>query len=407
MQRELLKVVWELFAPTATWATFRQVDRKFRRHTDEDVLQIAHELPPGLLEPQIRRPGDRPPGWFNLTLAGVIACTDPTQLDLSLFLGAVRIGAQIEHEWTSEDPDSLPVLTPNDLVVRLADEIAWNQLPENADLLLKRVGWLLNREPVGLSRAVGLGERNWQLSIEREIRHYRHVRDLDSYWTIRRRRTVELALTSTPYGLGSPEGTTTAPPEAIAIKPRQSAAPRQYQVFVSSTYEDLKEARLAVTQALLKTQRCIPAGMELFSASDDPAWDVIERALAYTDYLVLILGNRAGSLVQDQRITFTQKEYQYARDHKIPVLAFLSSTEVLIRPDQQESAEQRDALEAFKKTVRTDKTVETWTKPEELAGKVTAALQKAYNDSPRPGWVRGEDVDSSPPSPPAAEIHTQ
>jgi hypothetical protein len=37
----------------------------------------------------------------------------------------------------------------------------------------------------------------------------------------------------------------------------------RYQVFVSSTYEDLKEERAEVMQALLELD-CIPAGMELF-----------------------------------------------------------------------------------------------------------------------------------------------
>lgn len=40
---------------------------------------------------------------------------------------------------------------------------------------------------------------------------------------------------------------------------------KRYQVFVSSTIEDLKEERLKVLNALLKIS-CIPAGMEYFSA---------------------------------------------------------------------------------------------------------------------------------------------
>jgi hypothetical protein len=44
------------------------------------------------------------------------------------------------------------------------------------------------------------------------------------------------------------------------------ALKRRYQVFVSSTYEDLKEERQHVIQALLET-KCIPLGMELFPAA--------------------------------------------------------------------------------------------------------------------------------------------
>ena len=43
---------------------------------------------------------------------------------------------------------------------------------------------------------------------------------------------------------------------------------KRYQVFVSSTFNDLKDERQAVTQALLSLDH-FPAGMELFPASDE------------------------------------------------------------------------------------------------------------------------------------------
>ena len=43
---------------------------------------------------------------------------------------------------------------------------------------------------------------------------------------------------------------------------------KRYQVFISSTYQDLQDARQEVSQALLKTD-CFPAGMELFPAADE------------------------------------------------------------------------------------------------------------------------------------------
>jgi hypothetical protein len=42
---------------------------------------------------------------------------------------------------------------------------------------------------------------------------------------------------------------------------------RKHQVFVSSTYKDLMEERKQVIHALLELD-CIPAGMELFPATD-------------------------------------------------------------------------------------------------------------------------------------------
>ena len=58
---------------------------------------------------------------------------------------------------------------------------------------------------------------------------------------------------------------------------------KRYQVFVSSTYDDLREERAEVIQALLELD-CIPAGMELFPAGDDEQWKVIRRVIDESDY---------------------------------------------------------------------------------------------------------------------------
>ena len=70
---------------------------------------------------------------------------------------------------------------------------------------------------------------------------------------------------------------------------------KRYQVFVSSTFEDLKEERHAAQQALLALG-CIPAGMELFPASGDDQWTVIKRVIDECDYYLLILAGRYGSV---------------------------------------------------------------------------------------------------------------
>jgi hypothetical protein len=41
----------------------------------------------------------------------------------------------------------------------------------------------------------------------------------------------------------------------------------KYQIFVSSTYDDLKDERAAVIRAILEMGH-IPVGMEMFSAAD-------------------------------------------------------------------------------------------------------------------------------------------
>lgn len=67
---------------------------------------------------------------------------------------------------------------------------------------------------------------------------------------------------------------------------------RRYQVFVSSTYEDLKEERQHVIQALLET-KCIPLGMELFPAASVEQWGLIKRVIDECDYYMVISSNES------------------------------------------------------------------------------------------------------------------
>jgi hypothetical protein len=79
---------------------------------------------------------------------------------------------------------------------------------------------------------------------------------------------------------------------------------KRYQVFVSSTYADLKQERQRVIQALMEMD-CIPAGMELFPAADDEQWAFIKRIIDDCDYYLIIIGGRYGSTTPEGIILFS------------------------------------------------------------------------------------------------------
>lgn len=85
---------------------------------------------------------------------------------------------------------------------------------------------------------------------------------------------------------------------------------KRYQVFISSTFEDLQEERRAVSDTLLSVD-CIPVGMEEFPATDEAQFDFIKKIIDESDYYLLIIGGRYGT-VDDEGISFTEKEYSYA-----------------------------------------------------------------------------------------------
>lgn len=51
---------------------------------------------------------------------------------------------------------------------------------------------------------------------------------------------------------------------------------KRFQVFISSTYSDLQQERSKVMQTIMSLN-CIPAGMELFPASNDEQFEFIKR----------------------------------------------------------------------------------------------------------------------------------
>ena len=92
---------------------------------------------------------------------------------------------------------------------------------------------------------------------------------------------------------------------------------KKYQIFVSSTFVDLKEERQAVLSAV-QVVGDIPSGMELFPATDEEQFNFIKRIIDNSDYYVLIVAGRYGSVASDG-VSYTEKEYDYAVKKNIPV----------------------------------------------------------------------------------------
>lgn len=166
---------------------------------------------------------------------------------------------------------------------------------------------------------------------------------------------------------------------------------KKYQVFISSTYEDLKEERKKVQDTILSMYQ-FPIGMEMFSAADEEQWEIIKETIDSSDYYVLIIGHRYGSVIEKglyAGISYTEKEFRYALKQKIPVLAFLIDDKIAVTPDKiEQDASKSKKLIQFIKEVKDVKTVQWWTSKDDLANKVSIALSKEIRKGKRPGWTR-------------------
>jgi hypothetical protein len=167
---------------------------------------------------------------------------------------------------------------------------------------------------------------------------------------------------------------------------------KRYQVFVSSTQRDLVEERQTVADGLLRG-RYIPHMMERWVASHDDAWSLVKRYIDQCDYFVVILKGRYGSLVDEDGRSFTEREYDYACERGIPVLAFLYANLGSLKVDQvDESADAREKMRAFRARIERERVRDTWTDPFELAYKVSAALDAISDERPGVGWIRGDAI---------------
>jgi Domain of unknown function (DUF4062) len=179
---------------------------------------------------------------------------------------------------------------------------------------------------------------------------------------------------------------------------------RRFEVFVSSTHSDLREARQRVTMTLLECD-AFPTGMEIFPATDDDAWTLIRRiidgcdyyllVIAGKDYYLLVIAGKYGSVDPTSTLSYTEMEYDYAVSAGKPVMAFLHGSPGQLVADQCESTDdRRTKLENFREKVQKAKHVKFWKSDDELAGQVSLTYNKFVRLYPATGWIRADQASS-------------
>lgn len=167
---------------------------------------------------------------------------------------------------------------------------------------------------------------------------------------------------------------------------------KKYQVFISSTYEDLKDERNAVTESLLDMGCCFPAGMERFPASSLSQWEYIKKIIDESDYYLLIVAGRYGSLDADEKISYTEKEYNYAENKNIPILTFVH--ENIDNLPAKFVDKRRAQINSFRKKVSAGRLVKYYSNADDLRSKVKDTLYSEIQVTPRAGWVRAGEIET-------------
>jgi hypothetical protein len=164
---------------------------------------------------------------------------------------------------------------------------------------------------------------------------------------------------------------------------------KKHQIFISSTYDDLKEEREQVIKAVLEMGH-IPVGMEMFSAADEEQWKIIARQIDDIDYYAVICAHRYGS-VTDEGISYTEKEYDYASERGVPILGFVIDDSAPWPANRRDvEVDKQNQLVRFKSKIKS-KLVNLWSSKDDLHGRFSISLMKAITANPRVGWVRADE----------------
>lgn len=180
---------------------------------------------------------------------------------------------------------------------------------------------------------------------------------------------------------------------------------KKYTVFVSSTYNDLKEERQEVMQALLEMD-CIPCAMELFPAANEEQFEFIKSIIDDCDYYVLILAGKYGSM-NSAGISYTELEFKYALEHNIPIISFIySDMDLLANSKCEHDTEIIKKLDKFRSLAK-QKLCKFWTSKEQLAGLVSRSMIQLINRHPAIGWVRANHVSNEETLMKIAELYEE
>ena len=173
------------------------------------------------------------------------------------------------------------------------------------------------------------------------------------------------------------------------------AQKKKLQVFISSTFDDLKTERQAAVEAIL-TAGHIPAGMELFTSGDESQMKVIKRWIDESDVFLLILAGRYGSVEPKSKKSYIQLEYEYAVKQDKPYFALVITDEHQKERIQQFGADviEQDnphKLKDFRATVL-NKVSEFWDSSTKLQLQIHRKMAEFSHNEKLVGWIPGNEA---------------
>lgn len=154
-----------------------------------------------------------------------------------------------------------------------------------------------------------------------------------------------------------------------------------YRIFISSTYVDMIPYREAIQSAITNCD-AVAYGMERFVPAPVRPLDRCYEEIAGSQIFILLLGHRYGEIEPDSGKSFTELEYDKAKEIGLPILAFLLDTDKVGSLEKfRESDGQYEALQRFKNGLKNSKeiTVGTFASEKDLQEKATRSIKETID----------------------------
>ena len=151
--------------------------------------------------------------------------------------------------------------------------------------------------------------------------------------------------------------------------------PKQHiPIFVSSTYEDLKDYRVSVQQTLTRMETIV-RGMEYFGSKPGSPLEECLKVVRRCKIYIGIFSMRYGSLDEKSGKSMTHLEYEEAQKLGLPTLIYLIDEEKQpVIPKLVDTGENAVKLEELKNDLKKRFTVSFFTTPEHLSRMISQDL---------------------------------
>jgi hypothetical protein len=146
------------------------------------------------------------------------------------------------------------------------------------------------------------------------------------------------------------------------------------RVYISSTFQDLKQERASARDAILAKGHH-PVGMEQYAASDERPLDRCLRDVRECDAYIGIIAWKYGFRPPGHKKSITHLEYEEARKHQKPTFLFLLEKGALWPRDRVVDEDQPDLI-AFRTRLAGDKLVAFFTNSDTLSVEVNRSLDQ-------------------------------